>query len=388
MKNKFASIILWSVISAAFIGPGTVATAVSAGSRFQLDLLWTVVFATIACIIIQETAARITISSGLNLGQTFRMKFGDRWGKIFQFGIGWIVIGGCAAFEAGNLVGAAEGLGLVLNTNQVSIVLIISIAAALLLWLDRPYWISGLMLLLVALMGMAFIVLAQSQHYSASQLAGKILSPSFPAGSSLVMLGLIGTTIVPYNIFLGSGISQDQTIPLMRIGLISSVIMGGIVTAFILVAGTVVGDFTSFTELMFTFNQETGSAGVFALAAGLFGAGFSSSVTAPYAASIIASSVFGWRKWRLFLVYAFVLLTGVIIAISDVKPVQLIITVQALNGIILPLLVLFLIVIVNDKKIVPERYRPGIIYNFLLILILIIVIIISALQVWRVLNNL
>jgi Mn2+/Fe2+ NRAMP family transporter len=388
MKNKFASIILWSVISAAFIGPGTVATAVSAGSRFQLDLLWTVVFATIACIIIQETAARITISSGLNLGQTFRMKFGDRWGRIFQFVIGWIVIGGCAAFEAGNLVGAAEGLSLVVNTNQVSIIVIISLAAALLLWLDRPYWISGLMLILVALMGMSFVILAQSNHYSAIQLASKILAPSFPAGSGLVMLGLIGTTIVPYNIFLGSGISQQQTIPMMRIGLISSVLLGGLVTAFILVAGTVVNDFTSFDELMFTFSQQTGSAGVFALAAGLFGAGFSSSVTAPFAASIIASSVFGWKKWRLLLVYVFVLLTGVLVGISDVKPVPLIITVQALNGIILPLLVLFLIIIVNDKKIVPERYRPGIVYNILLMLVLIVVVSISAYQVSRVLGKL
>jgi Mn2+/Fe2+ NRAMP family transporter len=139
---------------------------------------------------------------------------------------------------------------------------------------------------------------------------------------------------------------------------------------------------------MFTFSQETGSAGVFALAAGLFGAGFSSSVTAPFAASIIASSVFGWKKWRLLLVYVFVLLTGVLVGISDVKPVPLIITVQALNGIILPLLVLFLIIIVNDKKIVPERYRPGIVYNILLMLVLIVVVSISAYQVSRVLGKL
>lgn len=383
MKNKLASIILWSVISAAFIGPGTVATAVSAGSRFQLDLLWTVVFATIACIIIQETAARITISSGLNLGQAFRMKFGDRWGRVFQFSIGWIVIIGCAAFEAGNFAGAAEGLGLILNTNQSSIIIVISIAAALLLWLDRPYWISGIMLLLVGLMGIAFIILAKSHHYSATQLLGKIVSPSFPMGSGLVMLGLMGTTIVPYNIFLGSGISQQQTIPLMRIGLISSVLLGGLVTAFILVAGTAVTDFTTFNELMLAFSKETGSAGVFALSAGLFGAGFSSSVAAPYAASIIASSVFGWKGWKLALVYFIVILTGVIFSIGNVKPVQLIISVQALNGIILPLLIFFLIIIVNDKKIVPQQHQPGILYNGLLIMIFIVVLIISIFQVLR-----
>ena len=66
--SKVSSVILWSVISAAFIGPGTVTTAVTAGSVYQLDLMWAVVFATIACILLQEVSARITIASGLSLG--------------------------------------------------------------------------------------------------------------------------------------------------------------------------------------------------------------------------------------------------------------------------------------------------------------------------------
>ena len=45
---KIRSVVLWSVISAAFIGPGTITTAVTAGASFQLGLLWAVVFATLA----------------------------------------------------------------------------------------------------------------------------------------------------------------------------------------------------------------------------------------------------------------------------------------------------------------------------------------------------
>ncbi|HEX5170709.1 MAG TPA: divalent metal cation transporter [Cyclobacteriaceae bacterium] len=366
-NNKLSSIILWSVISAAFIGPGTITTAVSAGSRFHLDLVWAVGFATLACIIVQESAARITISSGLSLGQTFRLKFGDRWGRALQFSIGWIVIGGCAAFEAGNMVGAVNGLNMITNANSTYLVLLVSTVAALLLWLERPYWIPALMMTLVALMGAAFVVLAFRSHYPFSSILKAMVVPTVPNNSMLLILGLIGTTIVPYNIFLGSGISSQQSISLMRTGLIVSVLFGGIVTAFILVAGTLVSEFTSFSQLMTSFRDETGFAGVFALAAGLFGAGFSSAVTAPYAASIIASSVFGWEKWKGVLVWALVIITGAIFGISDFKPVRLIIIVQALNGIILPILIFLLILIVNDKKIIPEQNRPGVMYNIVLI---------------------
>lgn len=385
MKNgKLASIVLWSVISAAFLGPGTITTAVLAGSTFKLDLLWAVSFATIACIVVQEMAARITISTGMSLGQTFRVKFGDRWGRFLQFTIGWTVIAGCAAFEAGNLVGAVEGLNFVTSTDTRYLMIVISLIAALLLWLERPYWVSGLMMVLVVIMAIAFVILAFSARYSVDHVLGSLVKPSFPNGSMILILGILGTTIVPYNIFLGSGISSQQSIPLMRIGLIVSIFLGGVITAFILIAGTMVHDFSTFEGLATSFKNEIGSTGVFALSAGLFGAGFSSLITAPYAASVIASTVFGWTKWKIVMVWSIVILSGLISGVSGFRPISLIVTVQALNGIILPFLVLLLIVIANDKNILPPRYRPGLLYNVLLIVIFAVVTAISGYQIYNV----
>jgi len=72
VKRKLFSwllpVLFWSVISAAFIGPGTVTTAASAGSGFGTQLLWALTFSTLACIILQEAAARLTIVSGKSLG--------------------------------------------------------------------------------------------------------------------------------------------------------------------------------------------------------------------------------------------------------------------------------------------------------------------------------
>jgi Mn2+/Fe2+ NRAMP family transporter len=381
-SSKFSSIVLWSVISAAFIGPGTITTAVSAGSTFQLDLLWVVLYATLTCILVQEAAARITITSGLNLGQTFRIKFGDRIGRWFQFIIGGIVIGGCAAFEAGNIAGAVSGLKMITDINSTPLIVIISAMAAFLLWLGRPYWISGVMMIFVGLMGIAFVLLAFSTQYSLPNIVGSAITPTLPDDSLLLVLGLFGTTIVPYNIFLGSGISHGQSIPLMRIGLTVSVILGGAITAFILIAGTVVPGFASFDELMTSVQSRIGTTGVFALAFGLFAAGFSSAVTAPYASSVIASVLFGWSRWKVASVWLFVIITGAIFSMADVETVQLIIAAQALNGVILPVLILLLILVMNDKRIIPEKNRPGIIYNSMMIITFLMVSVFSCYKIY------
>ncbi len=369
--SKISSVVLWSVISAAFIGPGTITTAVTAGSQFQIQLLWAVVFATIACIILQEASARITIASGFSLGKALEKKFGQQKGFWVKLFIGGSVLLGCAAYEAGNILGAVSGLNLLIEGDGKIYTILVTFCAALLLWDGRQTWISTLMTILVGMMGVAFFVLALHGDFQFGDLLIASTVPRIPSGSELITLGLVGTTIVPYNLFLGSGISKGQTIPLMRIGLTVSVLIGGLITIWILLAGTVVGEFSSFPALAEEFREKVGPVGVLALGVGLFAAGFSSAITSPYAASIITSQVFciekkGWVR----LVWGMVLLTGFLFGISGVKPIPVILAVQALNGLILPLITFYLIVILNDKDIIPLPHRPSSFYNVILLIIL------------------
>jgi Mn2+/Fe2+ NRAMP family transporter len=369
--SKISSVILWSVISAAFIGPGTITTAVTAGSQFQIQLLWAVVFATIACIILQEASARITIASGLSLGKALEKKFGHQRGFWIKLFIGGSVLLGCAAYEAGNILGAVSGMNLLIVGDGKIYTVLVTLCAALLLWDGRQAWISTLMTILVGMMGLAFFVLALYGDFELSDLLIASIVPRIPAGSELITLGLVGTTIVPYNLFLGSGISKGQTIPLMRIGLTVSVLIGGLITIWILLAGTVVGEFSSFQALAEEFRSKIGSAGVLALGVGLFAAGFSSAITSPYAASIIASNVFGIEKRSsVRIVWEIVLMTGFLFGMSGVKPIPVILAVQALNGLILPLITVYLIIILNDSGIIPSSHRPSFFYNLILLLIL------------------
>ncbi len=370
-SGKISSVILWSVISAAFIGPGTVTTAVTAGSQFQTQLLWAVVFATIACIVLQETSARIVIASGLNFGQALESKFGSKTG----FWIKWIVAGpvllGCAAYEAGNILGAVSGSSILFNGDGKIYTIIITVLAGIILWHGGSRWISTIMTVLVGLMGVAFLMLALQGDFLFSELIKSSMVPVIPEGSAWLTLALVGTTIVPYNIFIGSAISKGHTIPLMRIGLTISVLIGGMITAWIMLAGTMVGSFSSFGELAALFQNKMGVIGSLALGIGLFAAGFSSAITSPYAASLIASTVFGTENKNVVrLAWMSVLLTGFAFGISGIKPIPVILAVQALNGLILPLLTFFLILIINDSKVVSTQYRHSAWYDLVLLAIL------------------
>ncbi len=387
--SKLSSVILYSVISAAFIGPGTITTAITAGATHQLQLLWAVALGTLGCLLLQETSARIVISSGLNLGQASQKCFGNTWGKTLMVLVGVTVMLGCAAYEAGNVLGAVSGLNLLTALDTRILTVLVAVVSFAVLWSNKRQVISWLMTALVGLMGIAFFALALQQPFSIQEVVRYTVVPAFPSGSALLILGLVGTTIVPYNIFLGSGISKGKTIPLMRVGLVVSVLIGGLITAAILIAGTSVQAFSSFPELAGSLHAKLGPVGSLALGVGLFAAGFSSSITAPYASSIIASVVFGWEDTRrLRLVWGSVLVIGFLFGISGIKPIPVILTVQALNGLMLPLLVALLIVVVNQRTVISAPHLPGLLYNFLLLLMLGSVVLIGMNQVEKALHSL
>lgn len=367
-QSKVSSVILWSVISAAFIGPGTITTAVTAGSQYQIQLLWAVVFATIACIFLQEVSARITIASGLTFGQTLAQKYGAGKGLWIKWIVAVPVLLGCAAYEAGNILGGVSGVSLLMPGDGKVYTVIITGIAGIVLWKGGSHTISILMTVLVGMMGVAFLVLALQTDFSLGDFLQASVIPVIPDGSELLVLGLVGTTIVPYNIFIGSAISKGNTVPLMRLGLTVSVIIGGLITAWIMIAGSMTGSFSSFSELAINLENKMGTVGSLALGIGLFAAGFSSAITSPYAASLIASTVLGSEnKKAIRAVWMIVLLTGFLFGISGVKPIPVILAVQALNGFVLPLLAYFLILLVNDTKVIPPEYRHSLWHDFLLI---------------------
>ena len=147
--KRVARVLFWSVLSAAFIGPGTVTTASAAGAGFGMQLAWALLFSTIACIVLQEAVARLAISTGQGLGAAIRVQAGgERAGAVLAVVVGGAIVLGCAAYEAGNILGGVAGLRLLApdlspEAGRV-LTLLTGIAAAALLWSGRPDRIASI----------------------------------------------------------------------------------------------------------------------------------------------------------------------------------------------------------------------------------------------------
>ena len=379
--KRLVSILIWFTISAAFIGPGTVTTAARAGAGFGLSLLWALAFSTLACLMLQEASARVTIATGRQLGQVIRERFGRRrWLPLLVLGA---VVLGCAAYEMGNILGAAAGAGLHFGIPSWLLTLAIGLLAGTVLMAGSVQAVARLLGLVVALMGVAFLICAVRLGPPPGDLLRNAMIPSLPAGAGVLALGLVGTTVVPYNLFLGSGLARGQSLASARFGLAVAIPLGGIISMAIVVVGTAVTGEFSYETLVQALTERLGGWADMLFAFGLFAAGFSSAVTAPLAAALSVRGFLGvrdglegdrpptsdrWsdRSWRYRAVWASVLAFGLACGLADLAPIPAIILAQALNGVILPLVAVFLWLCLNDRELMGDRLLCGPVANVLL----------------------
>jgi manganese transport protein len=390
LKKRLLSILFWSVISAAFIGPGTVTTAASAGATEGYALLWALAFSTIATLVLQEASARITIASGLNLGQALRRQYSSGAARsiVIPLVVGAIIFGS-AAYETGNILGAVAGIALNWHMSTIVLTLLIGIIAFLLLWFGSTNVIAKILGILVAFMGVLFLTTAILLHPPIGRILEGSIIPSIPGSSGLLVLALVGTTVVPYNLFLGSGISGGQTLGELRFGLSIAIILGGIISMGILVVGAAVTGTFTFGALSDQLTMQLGSWAGYFFGFGLFAAGLSSAITAPLASAITAQSLFGDEKharWeehsRNFrLIWSGVLLIGVVFGLLGLKPIPAIIIAQALNGIVLPFAAITLWIVVNDAKLMGKQALNRSFSNILTGIIVIITVILGVINI-------
>jgi len=402
--RRLLSVLFWSVIAAAFIGPGTITTAAAAGSGHRYALLWALAFSTFACLVLQEAAARLTIVSGRDLGQALRGLYGAGPQRLLLLAliVGAVVVG-CAAYEAGNILGAAVGLRLAFGLSSPIATIALGTVAALLLWTQRPHQVARWLGLSVGLMGVLFVAVAIALKPDVMAVLRGLTVPAMPIGSGILVLGLVGTTVVPYNLFLGSGIATGQRLGEMRFGLTVAVLLGGAISAAVMVVGSTVAMPFSLDALAAVLATRLGGWAAIVFAGGLAAAGLSSAITAPLAAAVTARSLSaaggesygggtprvweapGWddRGWRFRAVWSSVLLVGVGFGLADVRPVPVIVLAQALNGVLLPLATAFLLLAINDRSQVGVEGLNGRLSNGAMVLVLFVTLQLGGANVVR-----
>ena len=392
MFKKLRNIGPGAMVAAAFIGPGTITTATIAGSSFGFTLLWAVLFSVLATLVLQEMAARLGVVSQNGLGHALRKKITHPAAKLVvpSLVIGAVLVGN-AAYEAGNITGAVLGFS---YSSQFWIInpwiLLIGVIAFLLLWSGKYKLIERSLVALVGVMGVVFMVSALSLKPDLIQIIGGLFTPRIPRGSLILIVSLIGTTVVPYNLFLHASSAKSrwsiESLTTARMDTVISVIGGGIITMTILITSAVAfegssQEISSMTDLSGQLTPILGSWSSTFMSFGFLAAGLSSSITAPLAASYATSEVLGWdsdlRSPKFRFVWILVLLTGMLFASIGYKPTAVIMFAQFSNGLLLPVLAIFLIWIMNDRIIMGD-YMNNRLTNILGLLVITITIILGA----------
>jgi len=317
--------------------------------------------------------------------------------------LGAIVVGN-AAYEAGNISGGTLGLQALTGTAsfQVGAVsinpinLLIAALAATLLFTGNYRLLERALVGMVIVMSIAFALVAVATRPALAELLAGLV-PRMSLGQTLTVVGLIGTTVVPYNLFLHASIVQEkwsgpEQLPQMRRDTALTIGVGGLVSMAIIVSAASMrgAQVSDAAELARALEPVFGSLARYILAIGLFAAGVTSAITAPLAAAYAAGGCLGWRRdlrsGRHRLVWLIVLLAGVLFSSVGGSPIEVIRFAQVTNGVLLPLIVAFLLWAVNRSELIGQ-FANSRVRNLLGILALLMVTALSLRSLWLLLQS-
>jgi Mn2+/Fe2+ NRAMP family transporter len=370
IKKIFQNIGPGTLVAAAFIGPGTVTLCTLAGVNFGFNLLWAMLLSIAATVVLQEMAARLGVISQKGLSQVIKEEIKNPILK--QFIIVLILVAiviGNASYEAGNISGGILGFETVFgkfnyNFTTFSINLtsiFIGVLAFVLLYVGSYKSIEKVLICLVLLMSFSFVCTAIITKPDIIEILKGMLVPRFPKKSLLTIIGLVGTTIVPYNLFLHASLVKERwtkgDLKLAKKDTIISIILGGFVSLAIIISAASISSKTilNVADLAKTLSPLYGEFAKYFLALGLFAAGITSAITAPLAAAYVAKGCLGFKgnlkskKFRF--VWIIILFIGVLFSSIGIKPIEIIKFAQIANGMLLPIIVGVLLWIMNRKNI-------------------------------------
>nr|WP_245629824.1 Nramp family divalent metal transporter [Domibacillus robiginosus] len=351
-----------AIVTASFIGPGTVTTATKAGASFGYAVLWAIVFSIVATLILQEMTARLGIMTQSSLGDAIREQFTQ---PILKYGAMWLVIisilVGCSAYIAGDLLGTSLGISTLTGVPERVLGPIVGMII-LIIGLTGSYKIiEKVMIFLIAIMSITFLTTMVIARPDIGEVVKGAFVPTIPAGSIITIVALIGTTVVPYNLFIHSSTVQERwnkpsDLKESRLDIIVSIGIGGLITAAVLItSATMIRgiEVESVAELSLQLEPILGSWAKIFMSVGLFAAGLSSAIASPLGAAITIGSILRWQNGmkdrRFKLVFTVVIVIGIVSSAVGFEPLDVLLFAQALNGILLPFISIMLLIIMNNQ---------------------------------------
>jgi manganese transport protein len=385
-----------ALVAAAFIGPGTVTLCTLAGVNYGYSLLWAMTLSVIATIVLQGMAARVGIVTQKGLATVIKEQISSPiLRKLSIVLILVAIVIGNTAYEAGNISGASLGIEAIIGNFSFNFYpFLIGVVAFVVLYIGNYKILERSLIALVILMSFSFLLTAIITKPSFSLLFKGMVIPTFPENSMLTIIGLIGTTVVPYNLFLHASLVKERwklksDMKFAQKDTLISIILGGIVSMSIIVSASSISNSTinNGADLALGLAPLYGEFAKYFLGIGLFAAGITSAITAPLAAAYVANSCFAWnvglKSIKFRIVWSIILFIGVLFSSLKVNPIEIIKFAQVANGILLPVIALFLLWVVNKSAVLGE-FKNKILQNIISVIIIIITIILGFKSILKV----
>jgi len=320
LVSELGALLYWTMLAACTVGPGTVVTCARAGAEYGYSLTWALIFASGLAFTLQEGTARLTITSGKSLGQCLKIKY-QNGATIYNVALICWIVSACVC--VGNTLLQANcwagGLDAVLALPgaddleggseialRVGTCVAYAIVVLALLWFDKTEKLG--VFLGIIMMGMVtlFLIVVIKMGISLEKFAWGVI-PSLPdkvetaAEPTDIILSLVGTTSLGFNLFLGGAMAKGRKIKSAQRGIAFSTCAAMVVSELILLVGAGANEreqtVSKFTihKLSEFIKQFVGSTGVIVFALGFIAASLSSQLTMPLGATVLIESVWFTR---------------------------------------------------------------------------------------------
>ncbi len=358
---------------------GGIATYSQAGASYGYATLWMILVMTFSLVIVQEMAARMGAVTGKGFAALIRERFGIR-PTLFAMAC---LLTSNAATSVAEFAGIAASLQLFGVSKFISVPI-----AAVVVWLlvvrGTLSQRGEVMLLVLSSVFLSYVIAAFMAKPDWGLVLKATVVPTFIPSASfiLIVIATIGTTIAPWMQFFVQSNIVDKGVTAKDLGYQRVDVIGGAVAAnfiawFIIVTtGTVLYPrgipAASAQQAALALAPVAGQYATILFAIGLFGASLLAAFVLPLTAAYAVTEAFGfergidrtWSEAPVFVgIYTFVIVFGaVLVLIPNAPLITIMVMSQAVNGVLLPFLLIFMMIIVNDSRIM-GRYINGRAYN-------------------------
>ena len=379
-----------AMVAACILGPGSITTLSVAGAEYGFVLLWAVLGASVVAFCFQRPVIRFTLATGMTAMEGIRQRMGRKWAITLYIAL----LLGAVAFQAGNFTGAALALNYLLPSIPIlAWVGILAIAALLMCWVGIYRLLENINRAIVALIVLSFVLTLALAGPNPGEVAATGFSFQIPEGNYWLILALIATTLPPNTVlglsaFIKRKYSNDTTTPLdkrlalSRFDHTTNVIITGVVMVaiFLCSAAALHPLGTSVSGAADMAGQLTPVLGQYAgvlFSLGLWAAGFSSglfniAVQPPLLGEATGRHEHARSSRNRGVMLLAALTPVVIVALFGSTPIELILTAQMINGLLLPAIVGSIWVLCNQRTLLgalANTFRQNLVYGGVMLVV-------------------